>query len=138
MRIRLLAAATALAVASVGLSACATTLDTRVTRYQAMPAAQGQTFMVVPDGGMAATGGLEFQRYAAIVAQQLQARGYTPAASVKSANMVVQLGYGIDRGQVRYVSDPFSYGYPGYFGGSRFFYPRYGYLGSPFYYGWND
>src|SRR5205823_6624182 len=139
MRIRLLAAATALAVASVGLSACATTLDTRVTRYQAMPAAQGQTFMVVPDGGMAASGGLEFQRYAAIVAQQLAARGYTPAPDPASASMLVQLGYGVDQGQVRVVSDPFAgpYGYGGFYGGS-FFYPRYGRFGSPFYYGWND
>ncbi len=42
---------------------------------------QGQTFTVVPIGGMATTGGLEFQRYAGIVAQQLQARGYQPAAT---------------------------------------------------------
>ena len=35
-----------------------------VSRYQAMPAPQGQTFFVVPGGGMAANGGLEFQRYA--------------------------------------------------------------------------
>ena len=44
-----------------------------------MPAPQGQTFIVVPGEGMAANGGLEFQRYAGIVAQQIQARGYTPA-----------------------------------------------------------
>ena len=104
MRIRKLAAAIALGAAAVALSACATTLNTRVTRYQAMPAPQGQTFMVVPGEGMAANGGLEFQRYAGIVAQQLQARGYTPATDLRNANMVVQLGYAIDRGQVRYVS----------------------------------
>jgi hypothetical protein len=141
MRIRKFAAAIAIA-AAFALSACATSLNTRVTRYQAMPAPQGQTFFVVPEGRMAATGGLEFQRYAALVTQQLQARGYTPAASVQDASMIVQLGYGIDQGQVRVVSDPFGpyggYGYPGYFGGSRFFYPRFGYWGSPFYYGWDD
>lgn len=138
MRIHKLPAAIALGVAALGLSACATALDTRVTRYQAMPAPQGQTFMVVPGDGMARNGGLEFQRYAGIVAQQLAARGYRPAASVQSANMIVELGYGIDRGQVHYVSDPFSYG-PYGFGpyGGRFFYPRFGWR-SPFYYGWND
>ena len=141
MRIRQFAAAIALGAAALTLSACATTLNTKVTRYQAMPAPQGQTFFVVPEGPMAAQGGLEFQRYAGIVAQQLQARGYTPAASPDGATMVVQLGYNIDHGQVRVVSDPFGpygYGYPGYFGGGSFFYPRFGRWGSPFYYGWND
>ena len=47
MRIRKLAAAIALGAAAVALSACATTLNTRVTRYQAMPAPQGQSFVVV-------------------------------------------------------------------------------------------
>src|SRR5437763_15291556 len=138
MRVRKFAAAIATGAAAIALSGCATALDTRVTRSQAMPAPEGQTFAVVPDGGMAASGGLEFQRYAAIVAQQLAARGYTPAADPASASMVVQLGYGVDQGQVRVVSDPFAgpYGYGGFYGGS-FFYPRYGRFGSPFYYGWN-
>ena len=59
MRIRKFAAAVALGAAAIALSACATSLTTRVTRYQAMPAPQGQTFMVVPGEGMAASGGLE-------------------------------------------------------------------------------
>src|SRR4051794_12130030 len=142
MRIRKFAAAIALGAAAIALSGCATALDTRVTRYQAMPAPQGQTFAVVPVGGMATNGGLEFQRYAAIVAQQLQARGYQPAADAASANMIVQLGYSLDHGQVRVQEDPFyrsRFGYGG-FGYSPFFYPRFGRygFGSPFYYGWDD
>ena len=136
MRISKLAAAAFLGVAALGLSACANTLNTEVSRYQAMPAPQGQTFFVTPGEGMAANGGLEFQRYAGIVAQQLQARGYTPATNPQSATMTVQLGYGVDRGQVRVTSDPFGYGGFGPYGGS-FFYPRYGFR-SPFYYGWDD
>src|SRR5690242_21877910 len=116
MRIRQFAAVAALGVVALGLSACAQSLNTTVSRYQAMPAPQGQTFYVVPGGGMANNGGLEFQRYAGIVAQQLQARGYAPASSPQSANMVVQFGYGIDRGQVRYTSDPGFYGHFGYGG----------------------
>jgi hypothetical protein len=138
MRIRQITAAIALGVATIGLSACAEQLRTTVSRYQAMPAPQGQTFYVVPAGGMANNGGLEFQRYAGIVAQQLQARGYQPASSPQNANMVVQFGYGVDRGQVRYVEDPFyrsRYGYGGFgFGGLG-----YGGFGSPFYrsrFGW--
>lgn len=140
MRISKIAAAMMISVAALGLSACANSLNTTVSRYQAMPAAQGQTFFVVPGGGMAATGGLEFQRYAGLVAQQLQARGYAPATSPKTATMLVQLGYGVDHGQVRVVEDPFYRSR--YFGRydpfySPFYYPRYGY-GSPFYYGWDD
>lgn len=132
MRISKLAAAAAVAIAAVGLSACATNFNTEVTRYQAMPAPQGQTFVVVPGEGMAAAGGLEFQRYAGIVAQQLAARGYRPSADPKSADMVVHLGYNIDHGHRVYQSDPFG----GPFGGSLF-YPRFGFY-SPFYYGWGD
>ena len=152
MRILKLASAMMMGVAALGLSACASSLNTTVSRYQAMPAAQGQTFFVVPGEGMAANGGLEFQRYAGLVAQQLQARGYTPATSPASASMIVQLGYDVDEGQVRVTEDPFSRGYGGYgaygrYGGfydpfyspfySRYYYPRFGYR-SPFYYGWND
>jgi hypothetical protein len=141
MRIRHLTAALALGAAALGLSACAEQLNTTVSRYQAMPAPQGQTFYVVPAGGMAANGGLEFQRYAGIVAQQLQARGFQPATSAQGANMIVQFGYGIDRGQVRYVEDPFYYnrlGFGGGFGwGSPFYRPRWGW-GGGYSLGWND
>ena len=120
MRTRKFAAAIALGAAALALSACAQSLNTTVSRYQAMPAPQGQTFFVVPDGGMANNGGLEFQRYAGIVAQQLAARGYQPASNAQSANMIVQFGYGVDRGQVRYVSEPYrpfgSYGLGGFYG----------------------
>jgi hypothetical protein len=138
MRIKKFAAAALLGVAALGLSACASSLNTVVSRYQAMPAPQGQTFFVVPGDGMAANGGLEFQRYAGLVAQQLQARGYTPASSPQSANMLVLFGYGVDNGQVRVVEDPFyrSRFYDPFFGPS-FYYPRYGFR-SAFYYGWND
>ena len=90
MRISKLAAAAALGIAALGLSACASSLRTTVSRYQAMPAPQGQTFFVVPGEGMAANGGLEFQRYAGIVAQQMQARGYAPAPNPSSATMLAE------------------------------------------------
>jgi hypothetical protein len=142
MRISKLAAAAMLGLAALGLSACAESLRTTVSRYQAMPAPQGQTFIVVPGDGIAMNGGLEFQRYAALVAQQLQARGYTPASSAQSASMVVQLGYNVGPGQVRYVEDPFyrsRYGFGGFYDPfwSPFYYPRFG-LGSPYSWGWND
>lgn len=144
MRILKTAAAAALALGALGLGACASTLDTTVSRYQAMPAPQGQTFYVVPAGGMAANGGLEFQRYASLVAQQLQARGYTPATSPQNANLVVQFGYDVDRGTTRIVEDPFygsryGYGYSPFYSSfySPWYYPRFGYR-SAFSYGWDD
>lgn len=135
MRISKLAAAAMLGVAALGLSACATSLNTTVSRYQAMPAPQGQSFFVVPGEGMAANGGLEFQRYAGIVAQQMQARGYAPAANPASATMLVQLGYGVDNGQVRVVD--YGFGRRGFGYDPFFYYPRFGFR-SGFYYGWND
>jgi len=57
--------------------------------------------------------------------------------------MVVQFGYGVDRGQVRYVEDPFYYSRWGYGGwGSPFYSPfyrsRWGYGGYGYGWGWND
>ena len=143
MRIRQFAAAIALGAVAVALSACAQQLNTTVSRYQAMPAPQGQTFFVVPGGGMANNGGLEFQRYAGLVAQQLQARGYAPAGDPKSANMIVQLGYGVDNGQTRVVEDPFyrsRFGYGGFYGPAWGFYrPRFGWgWGGGYSWGWDD
>jgi Domain of unknown function (DUF4136) len=142
MRIRHFAASIALGAAAVALSACAESINTTVSRYQAMPAPQGQTFFVVPGGGMANNGGLEFQRYAGLVAQQLQARGYTAATDPKSASMIVQFGYGIDHGQTRVIEDPFSYGRFGYGGfgpWAGFYRPRFGWgWGGGYYWGWDD
>jgi hypothetical protein len=157
MPIRKFAAAVALSVAAIGLTACATGLNTRVTRYSAAAIAPGQTFFIQPAQGVAPS--LEFNRYGAMVAQQLEARGFRPAVSPQAADMVVRVGYGIDEGTTEYVDDrPMGWG-PGYGGfggygpyrfgwrdpfydpfwgsyGRRPFYSRWG--GGPFYYGWDD
>jgi hypothetical protein len=141
MRIKHFAAAILLGVSALGLSGCATGFPAKVSRYQAMPAPQGQSFIVVPYDARN-QGGLEFSRYAGIVAQQLQARGYRPASSINDATMVVQLGYGVDDGHTEYVRDPFYYSRRSYYGGfyGRPYYSRFGYYGSrsPFYWGWDD
>jgi hypothetical protein len=131
MRINKLAAAALLGLSALGLSACATGLPTKVSRYQAMPNPQGQSFVIVPMNP-ADEGGLEFSRYAEMVAQHMQAQGYARAETPQQATMVVQLGYGVDGGHTEVASDPF-YG------------PRYGYgWGYPYswrrsyYWGWND
>jgi hypothetical protein len=145
-----LAGAMLLGAGALGLAGCATGLRTQVSRYQAMPAPAGQTFYVMPAEGVARN--LEFNRYASIVAQQLAAKGYTPAGAPQVANMIVRLSYGVDEGKTEYAVDPYArsmysnpfYGgfydpfYGGYFG--RPYYSRFGYWGmrSPYYYGWDD
>lgn len=134
MRMKNMAAAALIAVSALGLSACATGLQTKVSRFQAMPAPQGQSFVVVPFNA-ADMGGLEFSRYAELVAQNMQAQGYTRAASIDQATMVVQVGYDVDDGHTEVVSDPFYYSRFGYRGWG---YPSYFGRRSSFYWGWND
>jgi hypothetical protein len=151
MRINRLAAAALLGLSALALSACVTGFPAQVSRYQAMPAPQGQSFFVVP-ANPAQAGGLEFQRFATQVAQQMQAQGYAPAVSPQAATMLVAVNYGVDEGRTEIVHDPFDRGFygsgygsyydpffrRGYYG--RPYYSRFGYYGarSPFFYGWDD
>ena len=152
MRIKTFAAAAMLGISALGLSACATGFPAQVSRYQAMPAPQGQTFFVVPSDS-SLQGSLEFQRFGGLVAQAMQAQGYQPAASPTAATMIVNVDYGVDEGRDVIVSDPFARSmyadpfyngrydpfYRGFYG--RPYYSRYGYYGAPrtpYYYGWND
>jgi hypothetical protein len=153
MGIRKLAASALLGVAALGLSACATGLPTQVSRYQAMPAPAGQSFFVVPANGQPA--GLEFSRYAAFIAQAMQAQGYAAAPSPQMATMLVKVDYGVDEGTTQYRVDPLyrSRGYYSPFYGSHYgswgrplYYSRYSPYSrygryrryDPFYYGWDD
>jgi Domain of unknown function (DUF4136) len=147
MRIRQLAASAALGLAALGLSACATGLNTQVSRYQAAAIPAGQSFYVVPVSGAPDPG---FYRYAAMVSQQLEGQGYKPAGAPQVADLLVKLDYSVDEGKTEYVREPnygpgFGYGPYGSFGYDPFwgggywgspFYSRWG--GYPFYYGWND
>ena len=138
-----------LGAGAITLAGCATGLPTQVSRVQQMPAPTGQTFYVVPADGAAT--GVEFNRYASQIAQQLQAQGYTPAGAPQLADMLVKVDYGVDEGRREYSVDPmarsrYGYGYGGFYdpfyGGyvGRPYWSRYRYYGarSPFYYGWDD
>lgn len=115
------------------LGACATPFRADVARFQAMPAPQGQSF-VVQAADPRNTGGLEFSQYAALVTQRLATQGYRPAASPRDATFVVMLDYGVDDGKEKIVTRPgLGYGYGGF---GRPFGP-WGYRSS-FYYGWHD
>ncbi|MEA3030081.1 MAG: hypothetical protein QOG13_1406 [Sphingomonadales bacterium] len=129
----------------LSLGACMTGFPTQVSRFQAMPAPQGQTF-VVQAAKAEDRGGLEFSQYAELVRRNLTALGYREAGAASDASFVVTLDYGIDQGRERVVATPDPFGDPwGYRGfGYRPFYSRYGYGGgfgryrSPFFWGWHD
>lgn len=135
-------------VAALLLQACATGLPARVSRYQNLPAPDGHTFVIEPQDPED-RGGLEFARYAELVAQRLTAEGYRPVTPGSPADLIVSLEYGVDNGRERIVSRPgfsrFGYGayglgYGGFgygrFGYGRLGYGRFGY--RPFHYGWDD
>jgi len=136
--------------ALLALGGCATGFPAQVSRYQAMPAPQGQSF-VLQAADPADRGGLEFSRYAELVRRHLTSLGYTETPSAESATLVVSLDYGVDNGKQQIVDFGPSFGrYGGWgagFGGGfgRGFYgprrSRFGYgggFGSPFYWGWDD
>lgn len=92
-------------IALLGLSACATPFKANVSRFQQMPAPQGQTFYIEPTDARD-RGGLEFQQYAGLVGQRLAAQGYQPASSRGSASLIVKLDYGVDNGHEKIVTRP--------------------------------
>ncbi len=133
------------AALALGLSACATSFNADVSRYQSqLPAPSGQTFAVVADDP-ALAGGLEFSQYSRLVTDRMASLGYQPVAEPDRATLLVRFDYGIDKGRERIRSTGFSrdpffspwYGYGHGFG-------RRGYYGRSFYghgawgYGWND
>lgn len=106
--------------AMLGLSACATPFKADVSRFQELPAPQGQTF-TIRAADPANNGGIEFGQYASLVTTELQEIGYTPAASGSSADMTVTLGYAVDQGKERTIvrQDPFYDPYWGFGGAYR-------------------
>ena len=136
--------------ALLGLTGCASTgFPAQVSRFQAMPAPTGESFYIVPMD-QADAGGLEFSRYAAMVASELAEEGYVAAPSRDAATMLVQVGYDVDDGRQRIVRDPFGprlgvgfgigrFGYydPFYrrslYSRHRYYGPRLGYA-----FGWDD
>jgi hypothetical protein len=85
-------------------------------------------------------GGLEFATYANDVSSHLAQLGYRPAAPGTPADMIVQLGYGVDHGQQKVTTTPGFGGYgPGWGGGFGGGFGRFGgWGGRGWGYGWGD
>lgn len=139
---RLIKVAAPLAVLA-GLSACAAPgFRTEVSRFNALNApgamvAQGQSFAITSDDPKLA-GGIEFGQYSNLLAAEMVAEGFVPAASADSADLLVHMGYSINKGEQKFYRDydPFYFGI-GYGGYGRPF--GYGRHRRGFYsFGWND
>ena len=122
------------------LSACATPFQSKVSRFQQMPAPSGQSF-VIQAADRAKGDGLEFAQYANLVRERLAAQGYQPASSRAGATLVVDLDYGVNGGREKIDTRPGSYGPWGPWGpwGWNPWYGRYGWHGGfydPFWSPW--
>jgi hypothetical protein len=132
IRRSLLALAAPLALLTV--SGCDTGFTANVSRFQRLPAPQGQTFKVEALNPQN-RGGIEFATYAQNVSGHLAQLGYRPAADGSPADLIVQVGYGVDQGQQRVTTSPsFDCGWgggwgPGWGGG-------FGGYGRGWRYGW--
>ena len=132
---KILAAAAPLALLMA--SACTQPFQANVSRFQALPVPEGQSFAVEP-ADPRNNGGLEFAQYAALVRQRLAAYGYRPVDGGARPELVVKFDYGVDHGVQKVVSRPAAgpaFGPWGY-GGFGPYGRRWGY-GSAFYYGWD-
>jgi len=131
-QLKMLAPALLLAVAG-----CATPFEAKVSRFQQLPAPQGQSFTVVSDDPRLANS-LQFSQYADKVANRLASFGYVHAATPADANLVVRLDYTVDKGRDRLRTVPGfgpRFGYDYGWGGYR---PYYGFGRRAFVYGFDD
>ena len=131
------------AIALLALGGCAAPFDAKVSRFQQLAPPSGQSF-VIQAGDPKLDGGIEFGQYAGIVSAKLASAGYRPATDPAHADLVVKLGYDVDKGREKTLGTGFS-PYGGGFGfgyGSpyaRGFGGRYGYYGrSRFAFGFYD
>lgn len=131
---KILAAAAPLAL--LAATACAPSFQANVSRFQALPVPEGQSF-AIEAADPRNQGGLEFGQYARLVGERLAAYGYRPVEGGAKPDMIVRFDYGVDKGVQKTVSRPSagSYWGPGW-GGFGPYGRRWGYR-SAFYYGWD-
>jgi hypothetical protein len=112
--------------ALLSVTACAPSgFKAQVNRFQSMPAPQGQSFAIVSSDAKYANS-LEFSQYASLVSQKMAAQGYQVASSPEAANLVVTMGFAVDKGKERTRIDPFAYDPYMYDPFYRGYYGRYG------------
>lgn len=124
----------------LALGACAEPFDAKVSRFQQLPPAAGQSFVIQADDPKL-DGGIEFSQYAQIVSGKLAAQGYHPAADRAHADLVVSMGYNVDKGREKTIGvSPYDIRFGAGFGGYPYGgFGHYGFYGrSRFAYGFYD
>ncbi|HXP95275.1 MAG TPA: DUF4136 domain-containing protein [Telmatospirillum sp.] len=99
------------------LAACQPVLRADVTRFYSLPPPPtGQSFAIAPDAGQ--SGDLEFQRYALLMSNALQSKGFVLAAPQgAAADLVAVLHYGNIGSHTEIYSEPApAWGRPGGWG----------------------
>ena len=91
--------------AALLLSACASTINSDVTRFHRLAAPSGETFRVVP-ADPAKSGSLEFDTYARQVSDQLARVGLRPADAAATPALEVKLDYAVSGGKEKIASRP--------------------------------
>ncbi len=124
-------------LALLAVTACAAPFQAQVSRFQRLPAPQGQSFYVVADNPHL-DNSLEFSRYASLIADHLAREGYVRATSEGEASLLVRVDYGVDHGRERIRSTPALGGGFGYGFGWGGYHPYYGYGRRAFIYGFDD
>lgn len=123
-------------LALLALAGCAATpFRADVSRFQEMPPAQGQSF-IVKASNPKNDGGIEFGQYAAILSAEMVKQGYVQASG-ENADLTVLLDYGVDKGKERVVRDRFYDPYWGY-GYSSFHRPYYHHRSARYAFGYYD
>ncbi|MCP5382531.1 MAG: DUF4136 domain-containing protein [Kordiimonadaceae bacterium] len=114
------------------LASCTQSISTNVMRFHQLPQPSGEKIVIVPMDP-ANKGSIEFANYASLVGNALGSYGYVPANGEK-ADLIVELGYGVDDGQQVVRSSPGMYGFMGYGYYGGYYNPWFPYR-SPYYYG---
>ena len=91
-------------LALLAAAGCAQSFDAKVSRFQQMPTAQGQTF-TIKAADPKLDGGLEFANYAQLISSKLTQVGYRPVATGEAANLVVSVSYDVDKGREKVRSN---------------------------------
>jgi hypothetical protein len=91
----------------LGLSACASTppsITAEVTRFHQDIAPSGRTVYIQPNAQQKQS--LEFQQYAGLIRQHLQAHGYSPVTRLADADYTLGFDYTVDNGSNIVRSQP--------------------------------
>ncbi len=111
------------------LAACASTFRSDVARFHRLnEVPQTATFVVVPAGDSKQASSLEFEQHAGLVHRELTNFGYRPASAGATAELTVEVDYGVSHGEQVVRSRPTVF--YGFYGRSSPFYTGYWYRGS--------